>query len=53
MARPTRKVSKAESKIISKYRLGGIKKDAAMEKLGVTNLHTFHTIFHNATMELA
>ena len=57
MARPARKISKAEAKIIYKYYTGkddpkGMKKQVAMEKLGVSDIHTFYTIYHNAMMQL-
>jgi len=53
MARPERKISKNEVKIISKYYRGGMDLKSAMEKLGVSDHNTFNRIFRHAMMTLS
>lgn len=50
MSRPARKVTKREIDICFKHRVGKFDKKTAMEKLGVSSTHVFHSIFYQAAM---
>jgi hypothetical protein len=52
MARPFKEVNAKQIAVINKYRVGGMKMEAAMEKLGVNSTTAFYTIFHHSTMAL-
>jgi hypothetical protein len=52
MARVALKPTKTQMNIISKYRVGGLTMQKAMDKLGITGHNKFYRIFHTCTMAL-